>query len=316
MEKPTTTEEVSSFEPELNPHQAYDLLNKVYLKSIKEAETKIEDHFAHFLKNKKIIIDDCKDYLRERYKETIENVEKSLKTVEDNLQTVDKNNQLEVKRLKRKLEDAMALIENEKDIDNQFAEIFNKLERKFKNLTLKEMIKEDMKFSLRGKFGRLGWSEKDDPILEVPSGGTSYKCYASTEVFEFELTCKVKILSITPNLINGYWNYAFGLIKSGTENNNQSSYYNNCVLMQANGHCNVKYSGSSDTVNKPFDDWKVDDILGVYRDTEGKVYFSINDGERKKCFDDIFGNMKICLGFASSINGNRFEMVECGPFFN
>mmetsp|Transcript_3377 Transcript_3377/g.3408 ORF Transcript_3377/g.3408 Transcript_3377/m.3408 type:complete len:261 (+) Transcript_3377:182-964(+) len=260
------------------------------------------------------MIVDLKETFKEKYKDIIVNVEGSLKTVEENISTVDKNDQMQVKRLKRKLDDTVKLIEDEKAIDNQFNELFSKLERKLKYLSLKDLLKEDFKFSLSGKLGRLGWNGNDDPVFKVLQGGTSYKTYYSSEAFESELTCKVKIISLTQNLLNGYWNYGFGLIKDGSENN-QSSYYTHSVVLQGNGHCNVKFSGSSDTINKELDEWKEGDELCVQRDGEGSVFFSINDGERKRCFTEINGRMRIVMGFSTSVNGNEFEMVECGAFY-
>lgn len=310
------SQESTPFELEKNNHDAYALLNKLYEKNVSEVEKKINDYFAAFLNNKDMILRDAKEYIRDRYKETIINVEGSLSKLEGDLSSVNTNDQIEVKRLKRKLDDTMKLLECEKTIDQQFNEAFTKLDRKLSLLKLKDMLNPQLKFSLSGHHGQLGWEEGDDPVLVVKPGGNSYKCYASTMTFDGELTCKVKVISINESSISGYWNYTFGLIRAGREKTNQSSYYTDSVLLQSNGHRNQQFSGGSDTSIPITSSWTKDSILTVTRDSSFDVWFSINEGERKKAFTNITGNMKVILGFSSGLSGDSFEMIDIGAYSN
>jgi hypothetical protein len=309
-----TNQENKPFELDINPHEAYSLVNKVYEKNISEVDQKINDYFAAFLKNKSLIIQDAKEFIKDRYKETIINVEGSLAKLENDLANVNTNDQIEVKRLKRKLDDTMKLIECEKSIDQQFNEVFAKLDRKLGLLKLKDMLNPNLKFSISGHYGQLGWDEGDDPLLIVKPGGTSYKCCVSTMTFENELTCKVRIISIDEGLISAYWNYTFGLIRAGKEKSNQTSYYTDSVLLQSNGHLNTQFSGTSNTTTSLTASWTRDCVLTVCRDTNNDVYFSVNDGERKKGFTNITGEMKVVLGFSSGLSGDTFEMLEIGAY--
>ena len=307
--------EKTEFDLELKMHEVYKLLNERYQHNLTNVESKVDDFFENYKKNIETIKNNTKQMIKNKYIETATNVEESLKNIEESLTKLDKTNQLEVKRIKRRMEDTTQLLENENEIDKQFEQIFIQMTNRLQRLKLTDLLKKEFVFfGLTSGTGRLGWDDNNDPILTVMAGGSSYKCYCSTETFEGEMYCKIRIISINVSNISGYWNYTFGLKRNNTQQN-QSSYYNDCVLVQSNGHCSTQFSGSSDTVNRKISPWKEGDFLTVSRDLEGNVYFQSNDEEKVKCYSNITGEMKVVLGFSSALHGEQFEMLDCSHTF-
>lgn len=308
-------ENTQKFDPEINNSESYKNINDTYLKVLEEIEKKIETYFLNIQVNKNKILEEAKVYSKTNYLDLVLNVENSLKEIESSMANLDQSNQLEVKRLKKKIDDTSRIVEDPKFSYSYFEDSLEKLNKKLKNLKLSDLLKEDLKFSMGGHLSILGWSGNSDPQLIVTSGGSSYKCWVSTALFEYEFTCRVKLISIENSKISGYWNYGFGVMREG-KSTNQSSYYSDSAILQSNGHTNVQFSGSSNTSTSLTSSWKNDDILGVYRDLNGDIYFNINDGEKVKGFSNIQGNFNIVLGFSASCVGEVFEMIDCYDKFD
>lgn len=300
-----------NFDKSIVDNQGYKVITSMYEQSLIDIEKKINEFFDPLDKSQDIMIQDCINSLRERYKEVTCGFEDGIREVTAAYETVDKTNKIEVKRLKRKLDDIMLMVESEKDIDNQFAEIFLKLENKLKYLKLKSLQKPDFKFTLLGKLDRLEWKGGNN-ILTIPPGGSSYKCFVTDEVFESEVTCTIRLNKFQTNFAGSYWNYGFGLIQNGNETN-ESSYYNFTAMLQSNGYTNVKFSGSSDTTKRT-EQWNTGDEVTLVRDSNGTVFFSLNRGERVETFKDVNGAMRVVFGVSSSITGDEIELIECGPY--
>lgn len=310
MENSPSSNDSEKFDPEINNSESYKHINDTYLSVLNEIENKIENYFSNIQRNKELILKEAKIFSKANYLDLLLNVETSLKEIETSMQNLDQSNQLEVKRLKKKIEDTSKIVEDPKNSHLYFEESLDKLNRKLKNLKLQDLLKEDLKFSLSTQISVLGWSGNSDPVLTVTAGGSSYKCWVSTALFENEFTCRVKIVNIEASRISGYWNYSFGIMREG-KSTNQTSYYSDSALLQSNGHTNIQFSGSSNTTTSLTASWKVDDLIGVYRDSNNDIYFSINNEEKVKGFTNIAGNFNIVLGFSSSCNGEVFEMIDC-----
>jgi len=292
---------------ELNQKPEYKLLNKVLTDNIIKGETKVYDYFNKILSIKEKIIQDAKETLRTKYLEGISEFEKKAKEVTDKVDHTDINDEKELKKLKTNMDNLLNSIHNENTIKKHIS-IVDNLSHRLRFITMKQIQDPSFVFSLQSKNGSLYWKSTNSPLLTVPSEGSSYKCYSSQEVFEDELTFTMKIKSIDVNNVNSYWNFCFGLIKNGSETN-QSNYYDYSVIYQSNGSINTPFSGSSVTKNLPI--WKNDDLLTVYRDFDGNVYFSVNYGEKVECFKEIKGDMRVVLGISTSYSGDIFEIAEC-----
>ena len=165
-----------------------------------------------------------------------------------------------------------------------------------------------------GKEGNFFWKGTESSIMEVPPGGSSYKCYVSEELFEDELSFTIKINRVNnAGSLNSTWTYTFGLMKEGCESN-QSSYYNDSCLLQSNGSFSVKFSGNSGSEIKS-SIWKEGDELTVSRNSNDEVYFIMNKEERVLGFTDVKGSMRVVIGFSSSLSGDIFEIVDCNKSF-
>lgn len=305
---------VTNFDLELNNHKEYAVVNKVYEQTLALAEKKVNEFFSKIERMKEMAISDCLESTKTQYKEYTQNFEEGVKSISESLETVNKEDNIEVKRLKRRTDDVMMLINDEVKIDRHFNDIIQRLERKLANLSIKQMQDPNYKFSLMGKFGNIYWKGTESSTFEVPTGGSSYKCYVSEELFEDELSFTVKIKKLNnPGSVNSHWNITFGLIKEGRETN-QSSYYNDSCILHSNGYLNVKFSGSSGSELKG-SIWKEEDEITVSRNSNDEVFFAMNKEEKVLCFTDIKGSMRAVIGFSSSLMGDVFEIVDCNKSF-
>lgn len=307
--------QTNKFIPELNNSECYKNINEIYLNLINDIEENFEKHFLNMQKNKEIIRKEAKNHLNSKYLELVSNIEYSLKEIDASSKNLEKSNNLDAKRLKQKMENTSKFIQDPNCSYLHFEESLIKLNNRLDNIMLNNLLKPDIKFSLCQKMSFLGWSGNKDPILTVTSGGISYKCWVSTANFENEFSCRVKIINIDSSRISGYWNYTFGIMKEGSSDN-QSSYYNHCAILQSNGYINIPFSGSINHNTPLIERWKINDVLGIYRDSSNDIYFNINDSEKKKVFSNIIGNFNIVLGFCSDCSGEVFEMIECQEMFN
>ena len=296
----------------------YKILNEIYEHNTQFITNYIEEFFKNIINCKQIILKDALEASEEKYKDFLSNFELGITSIEASITDEDltSKSDLEIKRLKRKFNDTMRLIEDREFLSNSFNSISNTLEKKLTSLSIKHLQKENFTFSIKKNSASLFWKDTYSSILNITREGTSYRSFCSEEIFENELEMSIKINKINSTFTSSYWNYAIGLIKNGFENNDQSSYFNNSVVLQSNGYINNQFSGGSDTLNRKTDIWNKDDIISVSRDNEGNVYFAINDKPKVKCFSGITGEMRVVLGVSSNMVNDEFEIEECSKTFN
>ena len=305
---------IQNFDLELQNNEEYSKVNKVYEDTLANSNKTIIDFFEQIQKIKELAIADCFESIKSQYKEYTQNFEDGVRSITESLSTINKEDSVEVKRLKRRTDDIMGLISEEEMINSYFHNIIQKLDKKLANLSIKQIKDPKYNFSLMGKEGSFFWKGTESSIMEVPPGGSSYKCYVSEELFYDELSFTVKFNRVNNGgSLNSTWMYTFGLMKQGCESN-QSSFYNDSCLLHSNGSLSEKFSGNSGSEIK-CSIWKEGDEMTVSRNSNNEVYFTINKEERVLGFTDVKGSMRVVIGFSSSFSDDIFEIVDCNKSF-
>jgi hypothetical protein len=299
----------------IKDEELYADLNKAYLDYIKKVDSDLNSIFSKLNEKKLIIAEQIKSTLVEKYIMITEEFEELVKSVSEkinNFSTADFKVKNEIKKLKKDLDDKINFVSTPSLFSKEFDEISSKVTNKLTQLKVEDVLNEKFSFTLNFKMN-LNW-ESGSPDFTVTTRGSSYWCIKSEEVVVGPFTCKVRIKNINASLVDSYWNYAFGIIKE-VATNSESSYYNDCVLLQSNGYCPTQFSGSGSGISIFSQKWKTGDILLMKRDEYGTVFFGINSEDTyKEGFKNIIGNFRICMGFSTSMGGDQFEMIELMKF--
>jgi hypothetical protein len=299
----------------IKEEEIYADLNKAYLDYIKKVDFELNSIFSSLNDKKIIISEQIKSTLVEKYITITEEFEELVKSVSEkinNLSSSDTKVKNEIKKIKKDLDDKLNFISNPSLFSREFDDIITKSTNKLTHSKIEEILVDKFNFSMNFKMN-LNW-ESGSPEISVTSRGSSYWCTKSEEVLDGPFTCKVLIKNINSSNADSHWNYAFGLIRE-TGSNNESSYYNDCVLFQSNGYLPTQFSGSGNGVSLFTQKWKTGDIILMKRDEYGNVFFGINSEDTyKEGFKNITGRFKICMGFSTSMTGDKFEMVELIKF--
>lgn len=301
-----------NFEKNINDSEVFRLVSSTYEKTLADIESRTTVFLDPLDKSQQIIMKECIHSLRERYMEITCGLQEGIKDVSTTFDSTDKSNKIEIRRLKRRLNDIMLIVESEKDVVNQFAEIFLKLENKLKNIKLQTLQNPAFKFSLFGKLDVLEWKGLNNHILTVPPGGNSYKCFVTEEIFDYEVTCTIRLNKFQSNFAGSEWMYGFGLLKNGMEIN-EGTFYDFTAMLQSTGYTNIKFSGSSGNT-RITEKWNTGDEITLLRDSSGTMYFSLNKEERVEAFKEVNGAMRVVFAVSSSIIGDEIELIECGPY--
>ncbi len=226
----------------------------------------------------------------------------------NNLNLQDKKAKEEVKKMKSDLDAKLELLSNPEPIVKDLNLYCDNLEAKLKIMTVMDILENKFNFSQKKSNCKLEW-ECGGPTIRVTPRGSSYWSMRSTEVIEGGFICKIAIRHINQSNVNNYWNFCLGLSKLLIQND--SSYYNDCVLIQSNGYCPTRFSGSGSGIKLLEKLWTIGDVLILKRDEHGTVFFGINDEEKLvRGHDNVTGPMKVVMGFSTSMNNDTFEMIE------
>lgn len=297
----------------IHEYEGFELLNKTYKAYIVKIDNLIFSSNEKILVSKEIIIKSMKDLLLSMYSKYTNEFESSVKLVNSKISNLDINDQNakeEFKKLKKSLDDLTEFLDNEEKLNLEFQKIIDRVTKKFERMKIADFIQEKFKFNL-GKNGEcLDLIGCNGSIVETVSGrGGSYWSVRSEESFNGEFKAKVKVLKIDSVKANNNFGYAIGICRKNSTV--IDAYYNDSIVLQANGYLANKFSGSG-TYKKLFKtNWVANDEIIIKRDSKNNLYFGINsESDMQLGFENISGEFKIIIGFTSSSVGDSFELLE------
>ena len=305
-------ESIKSFENSLKCEEEYGDLNKIFKDIYEKSRNEIDSIFNEIQNKRIIMIEQFRYTLLTKYELFTNELEELIKTLSQKLNSVNsKDTKLkeEILKMKKELEGKLNLLSNPEEISKDLEQLINKIECLIKKLKVDDILNNKFNLDILKKSPlNLELTTGGNRIIVTPRG-SSYWATKSVEVLEGAFICKIRVVSINSNNKGGYWNYAVGIIRS--DSNNDTSYYNDSVLIQSNGYIPEKFLGSGSTRQLFSQNWKNDDIVIIKRDENNSVFFAINDeNSLLLAFHDIIGKFRIVLGFSTSMNGDIFDLEE------
>jgi flagellar biosynthesis chaperone FliJ len=314
--KSKSEEELNELISKQKDYEGYAELNKIYIESLKKADSFCEDFFRGLNNVKVEITNQLRMGITNNYLQTTENFESLVKNLTEklsNLNLQDKKAALEIKKIRGELDIKTTELNNLELLQKQFVDNFDKASKKINQMKIDDLLK--LKFNFTGKRGKnntelININSNSFNLSRVsPSNTGSYWTIKSQEVLEGAFEAKIRVIHINSSSANSYWNYGVGIMKF--DSTKDSSYYDDGVVYLSNGWLANKFSGSG-SHNQLFNSsWKNGDAILIKRDENNNVYFGMNEEySYKLAFGDISGKYRIIFGFSSSIKEGEFELEE------
>lgn len=297
----------------LYDYEGFDVINKVMKEYIVKINDLVESSFENINVSKEIITSKIKNILTELYLETVTKFESTVKSVNSHMDKLDINDQTSkenFKLIKKSLDDQSEYLDNYEAINANFSKIVAGAIKKFERLKAIELTTTTTEFKVGKKGECLDFIGCNGPVVETTTGrGGTYWTAKSEEVVTGEFRAKIKIHNIDSSRVSSNFSYALGICRknsTGTDN-----YYNDSVLLQANGYLANKFTGSGTHKKILKNNWKNGDEIFIIRDKNNSLYFAVNDEkEAILAFENISGDFRIVMGFSTGNSGDRFELVE------
>jgi hypothetical protein len=297
----------------LYDYEGFDVINKVMKEYVEKVNDLVEANYENINISKDIITHRIKTILIELYLDTVTKFESTVKSVNSHMDKLDINDQQSkenFKQIKKSLDDQSEYLDNYEAISASFSKIVTGAVKKFERLKVSEVASSKNEFKV-GKRGEcLDFTGCNGPVVETSTGrGGTYWSVKSEEVLTGEFKAKIKVHNIDSSKVSGNFSYAVGICRKNSTN--IDNYFNDCVLLQANGYLANKFTGTG-THKKLFkNNWKNGDEIIISRDKVNSVYFAINDEkETLLAFENISGDFRIVMGFNSNNSGDKFELIE------
>lgn len=303
-------EEQAAVEFELSNDESFRLLNEVFQKNLTKIEARVKEFFGDLKSTKDKILVDSFEACRFKYKEIIGQFEKNLETIYDETEKVDACNQDEVRKLKLRVKEAEKGIENEAEVKKLFAEVLNKLNYKLEQLTIQSLSNPEFKFTLSGKHEDNNWKGlNSNVIINKKSNMGVYKCFLSSDIFDHEVSCQIRLRKFNSLKGSDHWNYSFGLLL-GDSLKSHDNFFKNSIVLLSTGFLATKNSNIVDKEKKITEQWKEDDLITVIKNSEGEVYFQLNEGEKVLAFKEVVDVVQVIFAVGTNIIDDEIEMVE------
>jgi hypothetical protein len=303
---------IDSFENSLKSEEEYGDLNKIFKDIYEKSRTVIDSIFDQIQNQRLIMTEQYRNTLLTKYELFTNELEELIKTLSQKLNSVNsKDTKLkeEILKMKKELDAKLNLLSNPDEIFKDLEQLINKIESLIKKLKVEDILNNKFNLDILKKLPVNLELTTGGNRINVTPRGSSYWATKSVEVLEGAFICKIRVVSINSNSVGSYWNYAVGIIRS--DSTNDTSYYNDSVIMQSNGYIPEKFSGSGSTRQLFTQNWENGDVIIIKRDENNSVFFGINDeNSLQLAFHGIIGKFRIVLGFSTSMNGDIFELEE------
>lgn len=300
-----------SFNKTLKSDEEYSDLNKIFLDIFEKAKIKIDTVYEQISNKRFVMTEQFRNSLLSKYENftrELENLVSTLSTKLSSLSSLNTSFREEISKLKKELDAKLTLLSNPVEITRDLEELLNKAEKIIKKLRVEELLSDKFNLDVLGKLPLSTELTTGGNRIIATTRGSSYWTTKSEQILEGSFICKIRVVSINSSYASSHWNYAVGIIRASS--NNESSYYNDSIILQSNGYIPDKFTGSGSTRQLFFNNWKANDVIFIKRD-DNCLYFGLNDENSfQLAYSDIVGPYRIVLGFSTSVNSDIFELEE------
>jgi predicted DNA-binding protein YlxM (UPF0122 family) len=303
---------LDEYKNKIKVDEFYGDLNKAYGEFIDSADNSLSSIYDKLSIKKQIISDQVNTTLLTKYEELTVQFEVLVKSLSEKLNTIsthDNKAKDDFRKIKKELDEKLSFLTNPSIFSKDFIEFLTKVDMKLRKLKIDDILNDKFNFSYKMSLCNLEWENTNSPILNVVTQGSSYWSARSKEMLEGAFSCKIAIRAINDGYVGSYWNYTCGLARPNITSD--SSYYNDCLVFQSNGYIASEFSGSGSHKQLFFNNWKVGDEILIKREENGNVFFGLNNETSYQLgFSNKQGQMRIVMGFSTSMSIGSFEIVE------
>jgi hypothetical protein len=304
---------VDNFSKKLKSDEEYGDLNKIFLDMYVKADSSIDSIFLDVLKRQVIMKQQFRNTLLTKYENFTIELEDLVKTLSEKLNSLSSLSPKlkdDIFKLKKDLDSKLNLLSNPQEIYKELEQLIMKIENILKKLKVEDILNDKFNLDILYKVScNLELSTGGNRINVTPRG-SSYWITKSEEILEGAFICKISVISINSVNAGNYWSYSVGIIKADFVGN-ETSYYNDSIIIQSNGYVPEKFSGSGSTRQLFFEKWKNDDLIFIKRDENNSLFFGLNDENSfQLAYSNISGPFRIVMGFGSTMDGDIFELKE------
>jgi len=293
-------------ENKLKDYEGFEHINKIF----KEKSENLQlgtDEILKVKANEKKIIDELKSAIFETYSSTTKKFEETVENLTEKTEKIDLNLKTardEVEKIQNDLDEQIELLESEEKIEAIFNKVITKFNNKIKYLDITKYIDPELKFKIRRGGGNINFTNGTPTILSARRNGVSYWCERSEEIFDGAFFARIRVNNITRK---SDWSLSIGIQRANSTNTN--SYYQDGCFMMCSGKISVQFQGNSG--RSIFRQWNNGDEILLMRDDNNDVYCGLNEETlMEKCYSNIAGAYRLCVGFSSGMSGDNIEILE------
>lgn len=294
------------YESKQREYEGFCHVNNAFM-SICESFNLDSDVFIKATTNKELLKKAAKEGISKMYSSITEKFEKTVDDLTEKTDKLDltlKTAKDEITVIQTSLEEQINLLENRARLEDEFKVLFNKIDLKLRYSSIEKITDPNLKVSFISSCGNLNFRSGTSTIISARQNTGSYYCETSEEVLEGELFARLRINNITRK---SDWSLNIGLLRANSQNH--SSYYSDGVFFMCSGKITNQFSGNQGRTI--FGQWNNGDEILIRRDSANSVFFGVNDESTLvQAYSNIAGQMRICIGFSSSMQGDIIEILE------
>lgn len=301
------TEEIHA---KLKDYEGFEHINKIFKEKLNliefgaEVVLKVRANEKKITNELAIAIEGIYSETAKKFEETVENLTSKTEKIDLNL----KSAKDDLEKIQADLDEQIEVLESEEKINEIFQKIMKKYESKLKYLDLNQYANEETKFNFRKGGGCNLFQNNSNIVISDRRNNVSYWCEKGLEAYEGPFFARLRINNITRKTD---WSLNIGVIRANSTNTN--SYYQDGAFFMCSGKITVQFQGNQG--RNIFRQWNNGDEVLIKRDDKNDIYFGLNDDETmEKCFSNISGSYRLCVGFSNSMVGDNIEIIEVDSF--